>query len=85
MQKVAKNGTLLQQMAMWQQMALQLASRYEPETARMMAGNIMMGAPGGGGTMAPSEIANINLTDNPGESKITEKAKARSEAARTPA
>lgn len=54
MQKVQANGTLLQQMAMYQQIALQLAQRTDPALAEQLAGSIMGGAaeqggrPGGG-------------------------------------
>jgi hypothetical protein len=35
---------MMQQLAMWQQMALELATRYEPGTAERMAQTIMGGA-----------------------------------------
>ena len=44
MQKVSKNGDLYRRMAMYQQIALELASRYEPMTAHKLAGTIMGGA-----------------------------------------
>ena len=44
MQKVQQNGTLLQQMAMYQQIALQLAQQYDPALAEQLANNIMTGA-----------------------------------------
>ena len=44
MQKVSMNGTLLQQMAMYQQIALQLASQVDPMMAEQLAQGIMMGA-----------------------------------------
>ncbi len=44
MQKVAMNGTLLQQMAMYQQIALQLASQVDPALADQLAQGIMTGA-----------------------------------------
>lgn len=47
MQKVQMNGTLLQQMAMYQQIALQLASQYDPMLAEQLANNIMSGAAAG--------------------------------------
>lgn len=43
-QKVQQNGTLLQQMAMYQQIALQLAQQYDPMLAEQLANNIMTGA-----------------------------------------
>lgn len=53
MQKIAQNGTLLQQMAMYQQIALQLAAQTDPALAEQLAQGIMGGAqaqgsPGGG-------------------------------------
>lgn len=44
MQKVQQNGTILQQMAMYQQIALQLAQQYDPMLAEQLANNIMTGA-----------------------------------------
>lgn len=44
MQKVSQNGTLLQQMAMYQQIALQLASQVDPMLAEQLAQGIMTGA-----------------------------------------
>ena len=43
-QKVQQNGTILQQMAMYQQIALQLAQQYDPMLAEQLANNIMTGA-----------------------------------------
>jgi hypothetical protein len=59
-QKVQMNGTILQQMAMYQQIALQLAQQYDPMLAEQLANNIMTGAaasqaaaqPAGGGRPA---------------------------------
>lgn len=53
MQKVQMNGTLLQQMAMYQQIALQLASQYDPMLAEQIAGNIMNGAAAGQAASMP--------------------------------
>lgn len=44
MQKVSQNGTLMQQMAMYQQIALQLAQQTDPALAEQLANNIMTGA-----------------------------------------
>lgn len=44
MQKIQMNGTILQQMAMYQQIALQLAQQYDPMLAEQLANNIMTGA-----------------------------------------
>ena len=49
LQKVLRNGNALQMTAMWQRMALELAEKYEPETAEKMAGAVMeMAAEGRG-------------------------------------
>lgn len=48
MQKVSQNGTLMQQMAMYQQIALQLAQQYDPMMAEQLAQSIMGGAQAGG-------------------------------------
>jgi len=53
-QQIEQMGGMMQQLAMWQQMALELAQRYEPETAEAMAAGIMGEAGGGGGTAAPT-------------------------------
>ena len=45
-QKVAQNQMLLQQLAMYQQMALQLAQQVDPAMAEQMAANITGGQPG---------------------------------------
>ena len=49
MQKVSQNGTLVQQMAMYQQIALQLAQQHDPAMADQIAQTIMGGAQMGGG------------------------------------
>lgn len=41
LQKISKNGTMQQQLIMWQQMALQLAAKYEPQMAEGLAQSIM--------------------------------------------
>ena len=53
MQKVQANGTLLQQMAMYQQIALQLAQQVDPMLAEQLAGNIMSGAAAGQAASMP--------------------------------
>lgn len=42
MGKIQEGQTMQQHMAMWQQMALNLAQKYEPETAQQMAQTLMM-------------------------------------------
>ena len=49
MQKVSQNGTMMQQMAMYQQIALQLAQRYDPAMAEQLAQTIIGGAQATGG------------------------------------
>ena len=44
MQKVSQNGTLMQQMAMYQQIALQLAQQVDPAMAEQLANSILTGA-----------------------------------------
>ena len=44
MQKVSENGDLYRRMAMYQQIALDLAKRYEPDVAQRLAQTIMGGA-----------------------------------------
>ena len=44
MQKVSENGGLYRRMAMYQQIALELAGRYEPMLAQQLAGTILGGA-----------------------------------------
>ena len=80
MQKVQQQGTILQLMAMWQQMAMELAQKYEPETAERMAQNVMQQAgmpapqPQGGETQ-PEEIKG-----EPGTANSTQMIRARERA-----
>lgn len=48
MQKVSQNGTLMQQIAMYQQIALQLAQQHDPAMAEQLAQTIMGGAQAAG-------------------------------------
>ena len=41
LQKISQNGTMQQQLIMWQQMALQLAAKHEPQMAEGLAQSIM--------------------------------------------
>ena len=58
MQKISRNGTLMQQMAMYQQIALQLAAQVDPMLAEQLAQGIMTGAAAAqsaqGGGMLPT-------------------------------
>lgn len=79
MQKIAQNGTLLQQLAMAQQRELQLAmivDRYEGSNiAQQIAGEIM-GNPIGAAQMTGTP-ANINLENGTGEAENTKRARQR--------
>ena len=79
MHKVQEKGMMLQQLAMWQQMALQLAAKYEPETAEEMALGVM-----GEAGMPVQNTQAPALTEGEKESGITEKARARSAQASQP-
>lgn len=62
MQKVSANGTLLQQMAMYQQIALQLAAQVDPAMAEQLAQSIMTGSTAQDARgMAPGGAANVDL------------------------
>ena len=81
LQKVQQNGMLMQQMAMWQQMALTLAQKYEPETAEEMA-QAVMGVPAQAqqGSVNPSAAAEAESE----ESGVTRRARERSAQASQP-
>ena len=86
-QKIQENGTLLQQMAMWQQMALQLAAEHEPEMAEQMAAGIMGGAPGQMQMLPQAKKTSLDAGVLEGEnqkSKAEEKARERSAQASQP-
>ena len=82
MQKVQMNGTLLQQMAMYQQIALQLASQYDPMLAEQIAGNIMSGAAAGQAAGMPMGGASpkINSEDGGAGGNVTKMNNARARA-----
>lgn len=79
MQKIAQNGTLLQQLAMAQQRELKLAmivDRYEGSNiAQQIAGEIM-GNPIGAAQMTGTP-ANVNLENGTGEAENTKRARQR--------
>lgn len=54
MHKIQMNGTIMQQMAMYQQIALQLAQQHDPALADQLANNIMTGAGAAGVNMSSS-------------------------------
>lgn len=64
MQKVAENGTLYRRMAMYQQIALELAQRYEPMLATQLANAIMGGAAADG--MLPDGMVALPYDGGPG-------------------
>ena len=57
MQKIAQNGTMAQMLAMYQQLALTLAAKYEPQVAEGLAQQIGGGPSVGGGPSAGSRTA----------------------------
>lgn len=66
MAKVQQNGTLLQQMAMYQQIALQLAQQYDPALAEQLANNIMTGAAASQASSQPTGRAAAQNVGNDG-------------------
>ena len=54
-QKVRAMGDMAQQLAQYQQLALQLAQKYDPQMAEQIANMIMQGAPGAAGQPAPED------------------------------
>jgi len=56
-QKVSELQTIYQELAQWKQMALELAQRYEPDTAERMAETIMQSAQ----TAAPAAVGRVSL------------------------
>lgn len=57
LKKVQGMGQMMREMAMWQQMAMQLAQKYEPETAQQMAQQMLgeAGLPAGGAPVQAQE------------------------------
>ena len=67
-QKIAEQGTMAQMLQQYQQIALALAQKYEPDMAEQLAQNIMGRAAGGGpvptgGGIAPNQSAAVKPTD----------------------
>lgn len=75
MQKISENGTLQEMLLMYQQMALQLATKYEPQLAEQMANQIM----GQGGQPIPQSVG-AETTETSGGSEHPYVEKARSNA-----
>lgn len=81
MQKVSQNGTLLQQMAMYQQIALQLASQVDPMMAEQLAQGIMTGAAAQNARdMHAGSAPNINKAEGGAGGSITKIGNARARA-----
>lgn len=66
MQKVSQNGTLMQQMAMYQQIALQLAQQTDPALAEQLANNIMTGAAAAQSAQQPPMGGRVQLGGSDG-------------------
>ena len=84
MQKVSQNGTLMQQMAMYQQIALELAQRYDPMMAEQLAGTIMGGAQAAGGMPSGGMAKQISAPDPGGAQAKLDKARSRANTASQP-
>ncbi len=82
MQKVQQNGTMLQMMAQYQQIALQLAQKVDPAFAEQLGQTIMGGAQAIG-AMSAGGVPNTN-PDPGGSAAKMEKARARSQSASQP-
>lgn len=68
MQKIQQNSMMLQQLAMWQQMAMELAERYEPGTAQQMANAVMTAQ------RAPTPSAGaVNVSSNAADAQTEDK------------
>ena len=81
-QKVAQNGTLLQQVAMYQQMAMQLAQQVDPALAEQIGQTIMAGAGQMGGAAMGGEVQ-MPEQDKGTTGEITKLNKARARAQQT--
>ena len=73
MQKISENGTLQEMLLMYQQMALQLASKYDPGLAEQIAMQIM----GQGGQPIPQSVGAeaTEMSGKSGEHPVVEKAR----------
>ena len=81
-QRISQNGTMYQQMVQWQQMALTLAAKYEPEMADGLAQSILQGA----GQPVPRTREDFEMPtgDNTSETTRVANARAKSQAASQP-
>ena len=73
MQKISENGTLQEMLLMYQQMALQLASKHEPQLAEQIAMQIM----GQGGQPIPQDVGAeaTEISDGSNEHPYVERAR----------
>lgn len=78
-QKIAQNGTMQQQLILYQQMALTLAQKYEPEMAEGLAQSILQGA----GQPLPDRGGEVELEQN-GEHARVRNAREQSQEASQP-
>lgn len=78
-QKIAQNGTMQQQLILYQQMALTLAQKYEPEMAEGLAQSILQGA----GQPLPNMGGEVELEQN-GEHARVRNAREQSQEASQP-
>lgn len=78
-QKIAQNGTMQQQLILYQQMALTLAQKYEPEMAEGLAQSILQGA----GQAIPNMGKEVELEQN-GEHARVRNAREQSQEASQP-
>lgn len=88
MQQISANGTMAQMLAQWQQLALSLAQKYEPQLVSGLASTITgappSGAPGGQ-MMSREDRENIELDKGPGkEPKNVQAARERANTASQP-
>lgn len=81
-QKVAQNGTLFTELRQWQQLALELAARYEPEMVEGLSASIT-GDTGGAIRAQAGPAPNLDVTDNQ-EATIVKNARERSATASQP-
>jgi hypothetical protein len=86
MQKIAMQGTMMQEMQQWQQIALGLAAKYEPALAQGLAAQINgQPAPSGGQMMSEEDREKIELDRGPEkEPKQVQNARERANTAAQP-
>jgi len=82
MQKVSQNGTLVQELAKYQQIALQLAQQIDPMMAQQLAQSIIGGAQAQGAM--PAAMPQMGMGDPGGSASKMSKARARAQGASQP-